>query len=417
MEWRHHRLQSYHRLLPLTGYGPVTSDNQITDYSLLVPPVARPAVSYDDLENRLGDLERDDTRNVVALPDGSVDHWYAVGGPGGERLASREAFGRRVLAGEGDTFPLEPLETRPGGQAVNAARQGHALGDDVTLVAALEHSVFADLAVETHSTGEPARIEVLSFDGEEVLLPERAPEGDGWDLETLAAAFDLERLRTADGLCCTNWVTYRGVAEVFEHLAANPVEREGVPLVCDPGAVGGVSASARRDLFDALTAAASSHEVICSVNRAELEAAVDALDGESGDGEASGDGEGEAKGDRESGDGDASRDDGSSGDRSDLEALAAVRRATGIDAVVLHAADVAAAATSDGTERLEMLDVEEPRIATGAGDRFAAGLLCARARGWPWRTALALGNACAAHFVETGETADPAELRSFLEDR
>lgn len=63
------------------------------------------------------------------------------------------------------------------------------------------------------------------------------------------------------------------------------------------------------------------------------------------------------------------------------------------------ASDLAAVATRAGETVVENLAVDEPRRRTGAGDRFSA----------------ALGNCCAAHYVETSETADRDELRSVLE--
>ena len=57
-------------------------------------------------------------------------------------------------------------------------------------------------------------------------------------------------------------------------------------------------------------------------------------------------------------------------------------------------------------------------LTLGAGDRFSGALAWALARDWPWEPALALGNACAAAFVATGETADlealDARLRGHL---
>uniref|UniRef100_UPI003F49EAEC PfkB family carbohydrate kinase n=1 Tax=Natrinema sp. CGMCC1.2065 TaxID=3445767 RepID=UPI003F49EAEC len=84
--------------------------------------------------------------------------------------------------------------------------------------------------------------------------------------------------------------------------------------------------------------------------------------------------------------------------------------------VVSHGADAAVGATRAETAVAEMYDVGDPRRTTGAGDRFSAGLTCALARGYSLESALSLANACAAHFVGTGDTADPAAVRALLED-
>lgn len=95
------------------------------------------------------------------------------------------------------------------------------------------------------------------------------------------------------------------------------------------------------------------------------------------------------------------------------ETLAQVRSGADIRAAVVHDADAAVAVTAEGRERVENFDVEAVRH-TGGDDRFDAGLGFALARGWSWRDALLLGNACASRYVSTGESAEPSELGAFL---
>ncbi len=333
-------------------------------------------MSYDALVDRLDETNR--SRRIVTLPDGSVDHWYAVDGPDGERLTSRDALGRR-LVDDGDAFTLERIAVRPGGQAVNAAQQVHALGDEAVLVGHLDHPKLATFPFETHSMGDPRHVYVLGFDGEEVLLAERRAEDAGWGLADLTAAIDWTRIETADAICCVNWASYRGVTDVVAHLASH--SPDDVPLVLDPGPLERADEGVLEDLLAALETAESSVDVVVSVNRAECETIA--------------------------------RTFGVADD--DLEStLIEVRTALEVSGVVLHGPDVAAAATPDGTCEVPMLSVDEPGFTAGAGDRFSGGLAVALARGWQWNVALALGNACSASFIARNETADAAVLESFL---
>ena len=363
---------------------------------------------YDDLRAR---LERfpDEPRTVVALPDGSVDRVYALEGERGERLEARAYFVRTLESGVG-TFPLEPIETRPGGQAVNAALQAHALGDDATLAGHLDHEAFDELPFETRSMGAPARITVVAFDDEEVLFPEPGSRAD-WDLEDLLAVLEWDRLTAADACCCANWVSMRGLADVFERLASDPLENRDrpLPIVVDPGRLESVEPTALESFFETLAGADASAgvELALSVNPTEFAAAERALaDGADG--------------------ADGGSDDGD--DETALEAaaspspdrVAALRSALEITGVVSHGSDAAVGSfrsrAGSAATAVPMLQIDDPQFTTGAGDRFSAGLACALARGWSPETALALGNACAASFVASGETASPSDLRSFLRD-
>lgn len=348
-----------------------------------------------DLRERLEDLASDDSRRVVALPDGSVDRWYALAGSGGDRLETADGFAEQVADG-GRAFSLEPIDARPGGQAVNAATQVHALGEDATLVGHLDHPVLAELPVETQSMGSPATVRVVDFDGDEIQFSEPGPAED-WGLEDLLAVVDWERVIGADALCCANWVSVRGLTTVFDRLASTPPD-EALPVVVDPGPIETVDPTALEGLFDALSRADSadaSLETLLSVNPTELEAAAAAVG---------------VADDSEDSSANRSQDRNRTRDRA-----ATLRSAVGVTGVVSHGADAAVGVTRDDTAVVDMFDVEETQRTTGAGDRFSAGLTCGLARDWPLEAALELGNACAAHFVGTGETADPAAVHSVLD--
>ncbi|ELZ11315.1 PfkB domain-containing protein [Natrinema thermotolerans DSM 11552] len=337
----------------------------------------------DDHRDRPAILEHDDPRHIVTLPDGSVDRWYALGGSGGDRFESADAFADRLAAGD-RTFSLEPTAVRPGGQAVNAARQVHALGDRPTLIGHLDHPVFPDFPFEMRSMGPPATVRVVDVGGEELQLAEPGPAED-WGLAELLAVVDWDRLVGADALCCTNWVSVRGLTAVFDRLAATP-PADPLPIVVDPGPIETVDPAALEGLFDVLSRADRADDslaVVLSVNPTEFRAAARVVDVDA---------------------------------EPTADSLAALRAALDLTGVVSHGPDAAIGATRTETAVAEMYDVGDPRRTTGAGDRFSAGLTCALARGRGLEPALSLGNACAAHFVETGDTADPAAVRALRED-
>ncbi|PGF15443.1 carbohydrate kinase [Natrinema sp. CBA1119] len=359
---------------------------------VLPPSDTVSTVSYDELRDRLDPLETGDTCRIVALPDGSVDRWYAIAGARVDRLEEIDAFTDQLAAGT-RSFALEPIDVRPGGQAVNAATQVHALGERATLVGHLDDPVCSDFPFETHSMGTPATVRVVDVGPDEIQFSEPGPTED-WGLEDLLAVIDWERIVGADALCCTNWISVRGLTSVFDRLATASHDTR-LPIVVDPGPIDTVDPSALDRLFDALSradSAAASLEVVLSVNPTELAAAVRTADASA-----------------------RTRGADVTSDARIRSRTAALRSAIDITAVVSHGSDAAVGTTRDDAAAVEMVDLGDPRRTTGAGDRFSAGLACALAREWPLETALALGNACAAHFVATGETADPGALRSVCE--
>ncbi|ELZ19556.1 hypothetical protein C477_07798 [Haloterrigena salina JCM 13891] len=344
-------------------------------------------MSYDELVDRLAADDRE--RRVAAFPDGSVDSYYAAFDAAGDRIAEREAFGDRIASGDSDTVPIECEAREPGGQAVNAARQVHALGDDPTLYGHLEDPVFEALPFEAASMGDPSRVSVFPFDDDAFLFAERSSAVANWslaDLEAAAPSGDAVEALSADAVYCGNWASMAGLTDALERLAADSLAAG--TFVLDPGPVHMRSQEALTDLLEALGELEETTDVVYNVNRAELEYTAAAI----------------------------GTDPDASGVDADIERLASVREAAGITSAVLHETERAAAATREKTAVVENLAVDDPRRRTGAGDRFGAGLAVARARDWDWETALALGNCAASHYVATGETGTRDDLRSFLDD-
>jgi sugar/nucleoside kinase (ribokinase family) len=312
---------------------------------------------------------------VTAFPDGSVDTFARLY-LDDERL-DRRTFARRVGSGASKSFRLVPLAEEPGGQATNMARQAAALGDDPLLVGHCDDPAFAELDVPWVSMGAPARVTVCEFAEGDVVLATESGAIESWTPADLWSVLeDHPEALTADALCVGNWLSFPDLTTVLRELADRDV-RPGV-VVVDPGDVSASGEPALADLCAALGTLADATRVALSINRREADALATAADADGDD------------------------------------KLAAVRATTGADAVVLHARKLATAVHAGGAHTVPTLHVADRARRTGGGDRFSAGLAHALAADWDWPAALALGNACAAHYVATGRTGDPETLREHV---
>lgn len=330
-------------------------------------------MSYDRLYRRLADPP---SPTMSTLPDGSVDHLVSIAAGGRGPVASRSALAEEIADPDRSSFRLRVDTTEPGGQAVNVATQVHALGGHVTCYGHLDDPVFDGLPFETVSQGEPATVYALNFDDGDVMLAENT-EVEGWTVADLERVADLRAIVDTDAVCCSNWVTFRGLTALFERLGALEVPR--VPFVVDPGDIVGADAATIERFHGGLAALQASLDAVYTANRGEIRASAEVVAGKAD---------------------------------TDRERLEVIREATGVTAVILHAADKAAVATEDGFATVANVEVDSPTQYTGGGDRFTGGLGVALAAGWNWDVALACGNAAAVHFVETGETGTVADLRA-----
>lgn len=306
---------------------------------------------------------------LSAFPDGSVDTFRRVYGPDGERL-STAAFRERLGDARSRELAVRTRVVAPGGQAVNAALQAHALGDAVRLDGFLDDERLS-FPFETNSFGSPADVDVHEFtDGDLMYV-----EGDDAIADWRPAAF--ETVPDADAYVCANWATVDGMPDALRALAGDV---DGV-FVFDPGDVSGRSRPEARNCLDALGALDGRAAVAISCNGPELESLAAAA--------------GVAAGPE------------------------SVRDAAGVAAVVRHEREAATVATRDesGTVTVPNLETPEPVTHTGGGDRFSAGFAHGLAAGGTPGAAAALGNCCASYYVTTGETGTAAALRAFLADR
>ncbi len=326
------------------------------------------------------------TLPVVCLPDGSVDILCHVYDGGRDRVSSRKEFGRRISTGAIRSVRLEEYDRQPGGQAVNAARQAHALGDEVTLFGHLDHPLLT-FPFETYSMGPPAEVTVLSFDRTDLMFSREPPDIDGWSFAELhenEAPF-RGRIERAGSVCLANWVSFRELMPTMRTLATYDI---ACPVVLDPGDLSGSVERDIEELRDAMAHLDETCPVVLSANGGELRALAKGL-GVTQD----------ARPERE-------RD---------------LRAALDIAGVVRHDEPAALSATDDrlggGMARVENFDARSITRRTGAGDRFTAGLAHALGSGLDPEAALALGNACATYFIENGATGTREALAAFLAER
>lgn len=317
----------------------------------------------------------------MTFPDGSIDHYCALLADGSTELPSRARFGAEIQARDRSSFRFRVETTEPGGQAVNTAQQLHALGSDVTCYGHLDAPLFESLPFETVSMGSPAEVYAFNFADGDVMLAENSAVVD-WTLADLRAVADLGTVFAVDVACCANWVSFPAMQQAFHALGAEDLPR--VPFVVDPGDIGGLDPGDVDALHQALAALQDTFDVIYNANRQEIRATTAPLPGSPA---------------------------------TDADRLDRIRDATGISAAVMHARDEAVAATPEGRIRVRNYAVEQSERHTGGGDRFTGGLSYGLANGWDWDVALACGNACAVHYVETGATAGRDGLVDFLDAR
>lgn len=333
---------------------------------------------YQRLAARLADGP---SPTVSTLPDGSIDRYSRLSAGALDPIDRRATFAREAETGGRKGFALEPVRAEPGGQSVNTADQAHALGADTTCYGHLDSSVFETLPFDTVSMGEPAVVNVLDFEEDDLLLVEHSPDIAHWTLADLRDVAALDAVFGVDSVACSNWVSIPGMADAFHGLAEEELPR--VPFVFDPGDILGSDLSGHRELREAVTALQSTVDVVVSVNRTELRAITAALP------------------------------DPPEPPVDDRDRVRALRAAMDCAAVVKHGTEEALAATDEAVVAVDNPAVEDHRQ-TGGGDRFAGGLAVGLGAGWDWDVALACGNACASHYVATGETPTAEELRAWI---
>ncbi len=93
----------------------------------------------------------------------------------------------------------------------------------------------------------------------------------------------------------------------------------------------------------------------------------------------------------------------------------AIRKAIGIDQVVVHTTRFALVASSEGSYNVEGIYCAEPKITTGSQDHFNAGYCNGLLYGLPIESSLLAGVATAAYYVRHAHSPTIADLTTFLD--
>jgi hypothetical protein len=137
-------------------------------------------------------------------------------------------------------------------------------------------AVFDDLAVPSRSMGAPARVDVLEFEDDELMLTAVPEHYDDWELSDALDCDGVDAaLDEADAICVQDWVSFGKMDEALRALAdevAGPTT-----VVIDPGDVTHSDAGALAGLGDALRAVSETHEVVLSLNHREMCCVLDAF--------------------------------------------------------------------------------------------------------------------------------------------
>ncbi len=365
-----------------------------------------------DFKTRLQGELRDrgnalDTRRCFVGFDGFVD---TIVSPVATRLGQGENFtpfagiadfGRRIVdaAGKSTNIELYPLHDKLGGNGPIMAGALVGLGNTVTCVGALGrapgHPVFAALGRRARlvSLCEPAHTTAVEFsDGKLMLGMMRSL--DGITPEAIEAALGADGYRDAiaesDLVVLANWTMIPNMTAIFADLADRILpSRPGRPGrifffdLADP------EKRSRADLTAALAAIARFGDwggVTLGLNLKEAQQVAAALGIDPGPEDAAG-----------------------------LRSAAArIRERLAVATVVIHPKESAACATREGSWWVPGPYTASPRITTGAGDHFNAGFASGQLLGLPPESCLALGVCTSGHYVRTGESPSPADIRALL---
>lgn len=213
---------------------------------------------------------------VTVFPDGSVDTYYKILDSEDDRIDLRVAFAEQI-ADDMDTFSIGCTTTKPGGQAVNIAQQMDALGDETWLFGHLDDSLFDSLDFETTSMGAPASVLVYEFEDGDLMLADSSADMLDWSLTDLrAAAGDAFTTHlTTDVVCCVNWVSFDGMTDALNRLAARNFD--GNLFVFDPGDLTSTQAESITRLCEVLGNLERSYDVILSADSDKITHLMSAL--------------------------------------------------------------------------------------------------------------------------------------------
>ncbi|HEX6971203.1 MAG TPA: PfkB family carbohydrate kinase [Limnochordia bacterium] len=319
-----------------------------------------------------------------------------------ERIETIAAFAERIgrAAGLSTNLELVSRQVKLGGNGPIMANALLALGADITYIGSLGspeiHPVFHEMVERCRrviSLAPPGHTDALEFrDGKVMLGKLESLKDVTWEniLRHVPPPELTAALASADLLAMVNWTMLPGLTEIWERLRA-----ELLPAV---------AAQRRRPLLTFFDLSDPEKRP-----QAELRAALAAID-EWGRVSRAVLGL-NLKEARQV----AAALGGPDFARADELAAAIAAALPHLHAVVVHPSDEAAAACSGTTFRVAGPYTPSPRLTTGAGDNFNAGLCLGLAGELDMAAALALGTATSGFYVRHAHSPSLPEVASFLE--
>jgi sugar/nucleoside kinase (ribokinase family) len=354
-------------------------------------------------------LERQENIGIVVGFDGAVDRIMEVVDKRTEHRAYKRIptiadFAARIDQASGLSTNIELITktVKLGGCAANMSQALLNLGAQVSFVGTVGegqiHRLFADLARQCSRViplAEPSTAQALEFDDGKIIMVELEPMWDvTWDkiVTQLPVDEQLELLENAKVIAMVNWTEtpymngiWQGLLQhVFPKLSrstqrliffdlADPQKRQEEDMV---------SALKLIEAFSAFG------DVVLSLNRKEATEIATAL---------------------------GLKLNYELGEAPLCEITQALADNLAIHGVVVH--PVSSAGMVYGDEYVEVPGpfTPQPRLTTGAGDNFNAGLVYGLARGLSPKQALILGVATSGFYVRNMYSPDVSELSGFLQ--
>ncbi|MGI6726736.1 MAG: PfkB family carbohydrate kinase [Christensenellales bacterium] len=96
------------------------------------------------------------------------------------------------------------------------------------------------------------------------------------------------------------------------------------------------------------------------------------------------------------------------------DTMASMRDLCGIENLVIRMDEKAYALSPEGFVQVDIVRVDKPKLLTGAGDNYNAGLLAALMMGGTWEQALIMGTFVASYYIQFGKSATPMEIIQYI---
>lgn len=355
------------------------------------------------LEKCLAVLNAPEEFRVLAGFDGAIDSIEEVvdkrygTGNGHRSLRLIGEFAERIRQGAGKSTAIEIFtrEKRAGGNSVLCANALATLGLDVTLMGCLGQPIlplFEPLKskMKLISVGAPSLTDALEFeDGKVMLSRPIAMETVNFDriLQQFPEQNLLPLFKSQDLFLFANWTMMPGATEIYRRIADEilpQLQRKSIFYFdfADPQKR---SAGDLQQILQILQQFQSFGKVFLSMN---LKEGTQIL--------------------RHLGDEFVLEDDNSK--KKALKMLWERHQISGI----LHGMDAAWSYREGEFVRAPGFFTPQPRISTGGGDNFDAGVIFGYLQGLPFQDCLFLGNALSGYYVREGTAPTRAQLIAFL---